>query len=220
MANTTSSARAICPYYLRAEITTGGKATIICEGVSDNSETAIIFRTRAAITAWMENNCESYQYDTCPYAKMMQGRYQEREPMIRQKFVIPFTLPSLNDYVCECRQNAHAGAAFKRSTDDSIAWVIKPARLQPVKYPCLVLMVFTEPNRRRDVDNVESAKKYILDALVKCSVIQDDSPRWVVGVPSYTVYGERARVEVTIIESEDTDALRTLLRASAAGIRG
>lgn len=79
VANTTSSARAICPYYLRAEITEGGKSVVVCEGVSKNSETAIIFRSRAAILEWMNGRCETYEYASCPYARMVQAEIDRRQ---------------------------------------------------------------------------------------------------------------------------------------------
>jgi hypothetical protein len=77
-------------------------------------------------------------------------------------------------------------------------------------------MIFHEANRKRDVDNVESAKKYLMDSLVKCGVLQGDSPKWVIGVPSYTDYRAGASVDVYIIEDEDTAALHGMLRAGLA----
>jgi Holliday junction resolvase RusA-like endonuclease len=129
-----------------------------------------------------------------------------------QKFTIPMRLPSLNEYIEACRRNPHAGAKLKRDTDDAIKLCIMAAKLRPVECPCIVHMVFTEPNRRRDVDNVESAKKYILDALTGYGVLRGDGPRWVVGVPSYTEYGDPGRVDVTIREDQDAERLREILR--------
>jgi len=140
--------------------------------------------------------------------------------MMRQHFTIPFRLPSLNEYVAANRQNPHVGAKLKRETDEAIGWAIKAAHLQPVESPCIVCMIFHEPNRKRDVDNVESAKKYIVDSLVKMGVLKGDSPRYVIGVPSYTDYREGASVDVTIIESEDTAALDGMLRAGVEWMIG
>lgn len=129
-----------------------------------------------------------------------------------QKFTIPFRLPSLNEYIEACRRNPHAGAKLKRDTDDAIKLCIMEAKLKTVELPCIVHMVFTEPNRRRDVDNVESAKKYILDALTGYGVLRGDGPRWVVGVPSFTEYGSPGKVDVTIQEDRDAEHLREMLR--------
>ena len=49
-------------------------------------------------------------------------------------------------------------------------------QLMPVQQPCIVHMVFEEANRKRDVDNVESAKKFILDALVRSKILTATVP--------------------------------------------
>lgn len=116
---------------------------------------------------------------------------------MEQHFTIPFKLPSLNDYINACRTNPYKAAGFKKRTEREITACF--AGLRPVKRPCIVEMRFWEPDMRRDVDNVESAKKYILDALVARGILQGDSPKWVKAVPSYTEY-KGNRVEVFLRE--------------------
>lgn len=135
-----------------------------------------------------------------------------RSEPVFSRFEIPFKLPSLNDYINACRTNPHVGAQMKKSTERDIAWAIKAARVEPVKQPCIVSMTFVEGDRRRDVDNVESAKKYILDAMVSTGVLQGDSPRYVIGAPSFTIYARGAKVLVCIIEYEDETVLRQMLK--------
>ena len=133
--------------------------------------------------------------------------------MMIQSFEIPFRLPGLNEINRSNRTSRYVGAKLKSETDTALAYVIAGAKIQPVQQPCIVHMVFCEPNKRRDADNVESAKKFILDALVRCGVLQNDTPRHVVGSPSFTRYVEDgARVVVTIIESADAEELRKRLR--------
>lgn len=78
MANTASSARAICPFYIRVESSPSGKSVIVCEGVDKNCETAIIFRSRATMTAWLKSRCETYDFASCPYARMVQAEIDRR----------------------------------------------------------------------------------------------------------------------------------------------
>lgn len=135
---------------------------------------------------------------------------------MNQYMEIPFTLPGLNKVNSANRSNPYLGAKLKRETDERIRDVIRFTGLTPVKYPCIVNMVFEEPTRRRDADNVESAKKFILDALVKSGILQGDSPRYVVGSPSFTRYVKGgARVLVTIIEDEREDVLRRRLKTAS-----
>lgn len=138
---------------------------------------------------------------------------------MNQTFEIPFRLPGLNEVNAENRKNPYAGAQLKRSTDAQLVQVIRLAKLQSVQLPCIVHMLFEEPNRRRDADNVESAKKFILDALVKSGILRGDSPRYVVGSPSFTRYVQcGARVLVTIIEEKNEDCLRQRLRLASEAI--
>ena len=132
-----------------------------------------------------------------------------------QQFKIPFKLPGLNQVNAANRTNPYAGAKLKRETDDAICLVIRKARIHPIYRPCIVHMTFREPGRR-DADNVESAKKFILDALVKTGIIPNDNPKHVVGSPSFTRYVKGGgEVIVTIIEDEDADILRQRLRSAS-----
>lgn len=102
---------------------------------------------------------------------------------MKEIFLINFRLPSLNDYITANRTNKHAGNKFKTDVDESIGWRIKQAKvagnLTPKEEPVDILIDFYEPNRRRDVDNIQSATKYILDALVKQGILKNDGRKYV-----------------------------------------
>lgn len=132
-----------------------------------------------------------------------------------QQFVIPFKLPGLNRVNAANRSNPYAGAKLKRETDAAICYVIRQARIHPVGNPCIVHMLFCEPGRR-DADNVESAKKFILDALVESGIIANDNPKHVIGSPGFTRHVKGgAEVIVTIIEDDDAERLRMRLRTAS-----
>lgn len=135
--------------------------------------------------------------------------------MRKQTFTIPQRLPGLNEVIAANRNSPYKGANLKRKTENDIMLYIRQARLETVEDPCIVCMVFDEPNRRRDVDNVESAKKFVLDALVKAGILHGDGQKWVIGAPSFTRYADTgAMVKVTIIENADAGKLREQLRQS------
>lgn len=90
---------------------------------------------------------------------------------------MPIKLPSLNEYVNACRSNPYVGAKMKKDSEELIGWFIK--KIAPFRNPVEVSFTWVEPNRRRDVDNIAFGKKFILDALVKNGVLQDDSQRYV-----------------------------------------
>jgi len=99
-------------------------------------------------------------------------------------FKIKAKLPSLNDVVAKNRSNRYEGAKFKKDIEEVIGWAIKQAltmrTLKPVKNPCVIYIEFHEATKRRDVDNIQSSQKFILDAMVSNGILQNDSRRYVI----------------------------------------
>lgn len=131
--------------------------------------------------------------------------------MIKRRITIPFRLPGMNEYVNACRTNPHVGAKLKRDTERDIVLCLNGER--PAQTPCIIAMVFTEANRRMDCDNVESARKYILDAMQTVGIIPNDSPKYVMAAPSFTVYADHPKVEVVICQGTETE-LRDALKSA------
>lgn len=98
-------------------------------------------------------------------------------------FVIKMKLPSLNEVINKNRTNRHLGAKFKKDIEEYIGFEIKQAltigTLKPVENPCEVYIEWHESTKRRDVDNVQSSQKFIMDSLVSAGVIKDDGRRYV-----------------------------------------
>ena len=98
-------------------------------------------------------------------------------------FTIKAKLPSLNDVIDKNRTNRFAGNNFKQEIQEVIGWEIKQAltkkTLKPVENPCIIEIEWHEKTRRRDVDNIQSSQKFILDALVQNKVLKNDSQRYV-----------------------------------------
>lgn len=111
-------------------------------------------------------------------------------------------LPSLNEVIGANRGNKYLGAKMKRDVQADIGWLIKAAGVRPVTKPVEVYLTFYEPNKRRDVDNIISSTKFILDALVEVHVLPDDSQKWVEQIHPIVKRGDDYLVEV-ILEDED-----------------
>lgn len=98
-------------------------------------------------------------------------------------FVIPSRLCSLNDYIGACRANKYRGAALKKEQERICAAGIKIAKtkgfLRPVTVKSIVRIDWHCKDKRRDVDNIQSAQKYILDAMQQCGIIPNDNRRYV-----------------------------------------
>ena len=98
-------------------------------------------------------------------------------------FTIKAKLPSLNDVIAKNRSNRYLGAKFKKDIEEVIGWAIKQAlvmkTLKPVKNPCVIYIDWHEATKKRDVDNVQSSKKFVLDAMVQNGILPNDNRRYV-----------------------------------------
>lgn len=126
---------------------------------------------------------------------------------MRQYFVINTKLPSLNEVINANRANRYGGNALKHDIEELIGWAIKQAKtkkdLTEWDRPCEIEIEWHERTKRRDVDNIQSSQKFILDALVKNKVLADDGRRWVKQIHHNVVDDERDFVVVTLREWED-----------------
>ena len=120
-----------------------------------------------------------------------------------QTLIIPGKLPNLNDYTKACRTNKFAGAKMKSDAEKIISAYIRQ-QLPDVRFANAVKLTFRwyEKDKRRDLDNVCFAKKFILDALVSNGTIIADGWQGVVGfTDTFFVDKENPRIEVDIQEA-------------------
>lgn len=116
------------------------------------------------------------------------------------KVEIPMKLPSLNEYTRACRGNRYAGANMKSKIEQEISHYI----ISLPKYEKTVKIHFhwIEGNKKRDLDNICFAKKFILDAMVKCGILKNDNRKYVAGFEDSFEYGPETKVILEIEEME------------------
>lgn len=112
-------------------------------------------------------------------------------------------LPSLNEYISKLNGNRYMANCFKQAVERELGWSIKEAKMKPIDKPCIVYVVYHEPDRRRDVDNIYSANKFILDALRKAGIIKNDSQKYVKDVIDTYITDGQSQVDIIIEERED-----------------
>ena len=104
---------------------------------------------------------------------------------------------SFNQYINMCRRNKYEAAKYKADIENEI---IKYIWHLPAFEKVRIKFIWVEENRRRDLDNICFAKKFILDALVKCGKLKNDGQSVVKGFTDEFKTGNKARV---IIEVEE-----------------
>ena len=119
------------------------------------------------------------------------------------ELVINQKLPSYNEYIDQCRSHWSKGAKFKKTIDTQIGYEILRAKaekkLAPFSNPCVINIEWHEKTKKRDVDNIQSAQKFILDALQLMGIIPNDSRRYVKQIYHRIVDDQRDFVKVTMV---------------------
>lgn len=116
-------------------------------------------------------------------------------------FTIPHKLDGLNKLIYLNRANKYLAAKHKKFVQGDIIYSM--GNIPPIKKPVEIYFLWIEPNKRRDLDNIFSAKKYILDALVTAGVLQNDTQKYVVKLQDDYIVDTKnktGQVEVTIVE--------------------
>ena len=121
--------------------------------------------------------------------------------MTMTRIKIPMRLPGLNEYTAKCRISRgtwNAGNDMKRQVqDDLFVYLLK---LPQFRKPIRIHFIWHEKNRKRDLDNVSFAKKFILDAMQECGRIPNDNSRYILGFTDEAVYDGTYGVELFIDE--------------------
>lgn len=121
--------------------------------------------------------------------------------MASYTFHIPGRLPGLNDVVPKMDRGFRAKAYTreKRAWTETVSLLAK-ARKIPTLGRVRVHCIWREANRRRDPDNIASAKKHIMDGLVAAHVLPNDGWQNVAGFSDDFLIGGAIGVEVTLTE--------------------
>lgn len=124
-------------------------------------------------------------------------------------FEIKGKLPSLNDYIRECRANKFKANSLKKDTEQFIGYCIAIAvangKLKPTDKPCIVHFEWHDKSRR-DYDNIcGGGRKFILDALQKNGVIVNDNQKYIKGFTDTFIKDKKDYVIVTLEEKNGTD---------------
>lgn len=114
------------------------------------------------------------------------------------KYEIDMKLPSLNDYTRWCRGNKFLAAKKKAEIEQEIG--LHLAKMPKWDNPIKIHFHWIEGTRRRDLDNICFAKKFILDSMVKFGKLKDDNRKYVTAFTDSFEYGTKTKV---ILEVEE-----------------
>ena len=109
-----------------------------------------------------------------------------------------YNFTSLNKMINANRGNYHLGAKIKKTETEFVRLSV----LNKPKFntPCKIKFTWLITNKRTDPDNIASAKKQILDGLVKGGIIPDDTHKHILGFEDEFEIGDKVGVRVEVIE--------------------
>ena len=98
---------------------------------------------------------------------------------MKQLLIIPHRLPSMNEFAG--RASRWHYTKMKHDLQGSIKVEIRRQGLKPMQF-AHISYIWHEANKKRDLDNIASACKFINDALVACKILPDDGWAEVLGL--------------------------------------
>ena len=83
-----------------------------------------------------------------------------------------------------------------------------------IKTPCRLKFTWLIPNKRRDLDNIAFAKKYILDGFVKAKVIPSDNLKNIIGFTDEFRMLQKIMICIILIEKRTIETQKQKLLTS------
>lgn len=141
--------------------------------------------------------------------------------MMQQVFFIPGPLPGLNDMIDAAKEMGHVRrysrrqyngyATLKQQWGKLCTLAIEQAKRRPLTKltqmttPVEIIFVWSEEARRRDLDNIRTGAKFVLDALVKSEILKSDGWKQVRALrDEFLVDKHRPGVTVILREADAT----------------
>lgn len=129
---------------------------------------------------------------------------------MKYRLEIPFKLPSLNEYINKINSSYYVGNQFKKKIENEIILEIRRARNKyktlpkdTIDKPVKLKVYWYEDNKKRDLDNIASSKKFIQDALVRAGVLKNDSQKYIVGYEKDEFFCGKEFTDRVIVEIEE-----------------
>ena len=113
-------------------------------------------------------------------------------------YTIYYDFTFLNEYIKAERSNKYISAKIKRDTTNYIMY--KLLNKQKIKTPCKLKFTWLIPNKRRDLDNIAFAKKFILDGFTKAKIIPSDNLNHIIGFIDEFEISDKVGVRIERLE--------------------
>ena len=111
---------------------------------------------------------------------------------------LPVQLPTLNEIIDASKKHWSGYAAMKDKWDNTIGIYLLAQNFERITEPSYFDFAWHEPRMYRDPDGISVGKKFILDALQKAKLLENDNGTWVLGFQDAFTYGKDVGVVLTV----------------------
>jgi Holliday junction resolvase RusA-like endonuclease len=121
-----------------------------------------------------------------------------------QSFFIEGKLPGYNEFInaAKGRSGARQYTQLKNQTEKIIAYHIRQKKIQPCIRPVHVRVIWGEPNKKRDRDNIVATIKCVMDALRTTGIIRNDTWKWVLSLDQTVILDNEFPGVLVTLEEE------------------
>lgn len=96
------------------------------------------------------------------------------------RYIFDYKYPTLNEYINKCRTHWASGAKMKEESDYATVMLLKLQKAKPIEeYPVDLVVKWHCKDKRKDVDNIHSSIKFILDGMQKAGIIKEDGRKYI-----------------------------------------
>lgn len=96
------------------------------------------------------------------------------------RYIFDYKYPTLNEYINKCRTHWASGAKMKEESDYATVMLLKLQKAKPIdEYPIDIVVKWHCKDKRKDVDNIHSSIKFILDGMQKAGIIKGDGRKFI-----------------------------------------
>lgn len=119
---------------------------------------------------------------------------------MKNKITIPLPLTSMNAYSDAQRTHWTKGHKVKKNNTYICMMHVKKAMSEGVTFntPCKLKFTWIVPNKKKDADNIASAKKFILDGMQQAKLIENDNLNHIIGFEDVFIVDKNRTSEVII----------------------
>lgn len=119
------------------------------------------------------------------------------------KVIIDGELMDLNKFINYQRANRFGGANAKKKETMKCANAFAPIRAKKLKLPITLKIDWYCKDKRKDLDNICFAKKFLQDGMVQCGLLKNDGWNEIAGYEErFYVDKENPRIEIELVEEK------------------